>query len=76
MPIAPVIQVATGSIDGLNVEFFTQAPYFPGSVKVFLNGQLKTKTLDDGWVENGGQKVTLNESPKVGDVVQVYYIPV
>lgn len=75
----PLIQPLLGAIDGSNQVFDTPAPYVPGSVRVFINGQLKTKDLVDGWTELGGTKVRLKEPPQVlsgyADVVQAYYIP-
>lgn len=76
MAIPALIQVATGTIDGVNTVFETSADYVTGSVQVFLNGQLKRVDLEDGWVELGGKKVKLNEPPIVGDVVQIYYRPI
>lgn len=41
----------SGVVDGANLVFNTPTPYSPGTLAVFLNGQLATKTWDDGWIE-------------------------
>jgi hypothetical protein len=76
VPAIPRIEVPSGVIDGSNRVFYTTAPYRPGTVRVFLNGQLKQGLLDDGWFELGTNKVRLKEAPRVEDVLQFYYIPV
>lgn len=68
-----VFRNLTGLVDGVNTVFQTPVPYVPGSVRVFLNGQLKRSDLGDGWVELGYDKVQLNFAPEVSDVVQVYF---
>jgi len=79
MPL-PRFEVPTGAIDGVNKDFYVSQPYRPGSVAVFLNGQLQTKALDDGWTETDPTTglVTLNEAPRdIGtcpDVVQIFYL--
>lgn len=65
---------ANGSVDGVNTLFWTSASYVPGSVRAFVNGQLKRQDLDDGWIELGGKKVQLKEAPRTGEVVQFYYL--
>jgi len=73
---------ATGVIDGVNRDFTVLYPYEPGSVAVFLNGILQTRTFADGWVETDPASglVTLNEAPRAlglpgvsPDVVQIFY---
>lgn len=64
-----------GAINGFNTTFGTTTDYKPGSVLVYLNGQLKEAVRDDGWVELGLQQVKLKEAPRAGDVVQAYLIP-
>lgn len=77
--VFPVIEPLHGLVDGTNVIFETNVPYLAGSVRVFVNGQLKTKALQDGWVELGGKKIRMLEAPKAfprfPDVLQAYYIP-
>jgi len=53
--------------------FQTSHPYVPGSVRIFLNGQLKRADFADGWIELGYDKVQLALPPLVGDVVQAYF---
>ena len=68
-----------GAVNGINTVFETPDPYVPGSVRVFVNGQLKRADLEDGWTELGGRRVRLAEAPKAApgavDVVQAYYEP-
>jgi len=79
MPV-PRFEVPVGVIDGLNTTFTVSRPYQPGTTAVFLNGQLKSQLLDDGWVETSpaGGVVDLKEaplgSPGCEDVVQIFYI--
>lgn len=70
----PIIEPMLGSVNGINTLFRTSAPYVPGTIIVFLNGQAKSGFLDDGWVELGGDKVRLLEAPLTDDVVSAYYI--
>lgn len=76
MPALPKFEVASGVIDGVNVVFTVSAPYQPGTVAVFLNGQLKRKDFVDGWAETNPAAgiVTLAEAPRPGDVVQIFFI--
>lgn len=76
----PRFEVALGVSDGVNLVFFTPtAPYLPGSVAVFLNGQLKRADFMDGWVETNPVtgEVDLLIAPLGGappDVVQIFYL--
>jgi hypothetical protein len=76
VPAIPRIEVPSGIINGSNRVFYTSVAYRPGTVQVFLNGQLKEGLLDDGWFELGTNKVRLKEAPRTEDVIQIYYIPV
>ena len=71
-----IIEVPAGSIDGANKTFTTSKAYAPGTLHVFLNGQLKRADLDDGFIEvNPATGVfEMKEAPLTGDVVQVFYI--
>lgn len=70
----PAIRDLIGVVDGVNTIFKTPVPYVPGSVRVFLNGQLKRSDLSDGWVELGYDEIRLHIAPDVSDVVQAYFI--
>lgn len=76
MPALPKFEVAAGAIDDVNMVFTVSAPYQPGTVAVFLNGQLKRRDFVDGWAETSPATgvVTLAEPPQTGDVVQIFYI--
>jgi hypothetical protein len=71
-----LIKAATGAVDGVNVLFNAATDYKPGSVVVFLNGISLRSTLDDGWVELGGNTVQLLEAPLALDVVQIGFAPI
>lgn len=72
--MVPIIELAGGPVNGLNKVFTSSAAYVPGSVRVFRNGLLNRKADTDGWVELGNKKVRLNETPKIGDVIKLYYL--
>lgn len=69
-------EVPSGVIDGSNTVFVVSSAYAPSSVAVFINGQLKNRPLEDGWVETNPAAgvVTLAEPPRVGEVVQIFFI--
>jgi len=71
----PHFEIPLGFIDGANRDFQVSLPYLPNSTAVFRNGQLQTRNWLDGWVESapGTGWVRLNEAPKVGDVIQIFY---
>ena len=73
MPYMERIEVLSGAVNGLNNVFQTSQPYVPGSVRIFLNGQLKRADFADGWIELGYDKVQLALPPLAGDVVQAYF---
>jgi hypothetical protein len=67
----PHFEVAGGTIDGVNVLFTTSLPYTPGTVAVFLNGQL---LRTNEWMELGGRTFQLAQPPVPPDMVQVFYL--
>ena len=71
----PIIESADGIVDGANRVYETSIPYLPGSLRVFLNGFLLRRDLEDGWAELGDKEVRMNEAPLTGDIVQLYYLP-
>lgn len=70
----PIIEKAGGLVNGVNTVFTTSGSYVPGSVRVFRNGLLSRQEDTDGWVELGAKKFRMNETPKIGDVLRVYYL--
>lgn len=74
MALVPVIELAGGPVNGVNKIFTSSASYVPGSVRVFRNGLLNRKGDTDGWVELGSKKVRLTETPKIGDIIKLYYL--
>lgn len=55
----------TGPVDSSNRMFYTPTPYTPGTLAVFLNGQLKPRDQTDGYVETNPAtgEFTMNEAP-------------
>lgn len=73
--VVPVIRVCSGTINGSNLIFKTPAPYVPGTLRVFVNGQLLRSDFDDGWTELGGDTFRLKEAPIVEDTISAYFVP-
>lgn len=69
----PVLAEATGIIDGVNVDYTTPSPYFPGSLWVYINGVLVQQDGDEGPIELGGNAFQLREALRTGDTLHVYY---
>ena len=71
----PHYEKLAGVIDGVNVNFTTSRPYSPGSLSVYLNGQLQQQ---DCWTETdpstGAVTVSFQYAPRVGEVVQAFYL--
>ena len=72
-----ITRLAIGTINGTNRLFRTVVPYRTGSVQPILNGQF----LTDAWVEQGGDKVLMDDpplpadGPRPADVLQLQFIP-
>jgi hypothetical protein len=75
MPV-PRFEVAVGTIDGSNLTFAVSVAYQAGSLAVFLNGQLKDRSFMDGWTESSPHlgQFTMAEAPRVGDIVQAFFL--
>ena len=73
---APRFETPPEPVDGLNAVFTTSVPYLYKSVRVFRNGLLLRKDLSDGWVEDPPTKVHLLETPRVTDIIRLYYVPI
>jgi hypothetical protein len=69
-------EVAQGAVNGSNRTFKTARLYKTGSLRVWTNGMLGLAGLVDGWAELGGQKFRMDEAPRDGDQVQVYYLAI
>ena len=68
--------VLVGDIDGVNTTFtVSHGEYLPGSLQIFLNGQLLAQGVDEAWVElnPGSGTFMLNEPPVVGDIITVIH---
>jgi len=68
-----LLRVLVGAVNGTNQVFQTPYPYVPGSVRIFVDGQLKREDFADGWIELGYDKVQLKIAPISGSVVQAYF---
>jgi len=75
----PQFELLTGTIDGANPDFYTSRAYSPGSVAVYLNGQLLLNRTGNPWTEtdpNAGQ-ITVTDAglvPRVGDEIAAFYL--
>lgn len=73
--MTPVFEDSIDQPDGIKTIFDTQYTYVAGTVRVFVNGQLKTVQRADGWKELGGKKVLLKEVLRADDHLIFYYLP-
>ncbi len=72
---APRLELPNGLQDGVNQAFYTNLPYLPSSLQVFVNGQLKRADLDDGFTLSPPLVFVMKQAPLPTDVFQVYYQP-
>lgn len=49
---APIFQVLSGTINGVNDTFFFSVPYTPGTVALYYNGQLLLHGGGNPWIES------------------------
>lgn len=70
-----VVEPGIGTPNGIRTLFRTSSPYLVGSVRMFVNGLLMSKDLEDGWSELGDRKVQTKLVLDPSDIVQFYYIP-
>lgn len=74
----PKFETPTGAINGVNLVFFTSAPYTPGTLAVYRNGQLLLNAAGNPWVETdpsiGKFTIGSEELPLTGDAVAVFFI--
>ncbi len=72
----PHFDELVGTIDGVNQTFYAPLAYTPNTTAALLNGQMKKKSFIDGWSESNPAlgEITLNEAPRVGDVVHLFYL--
>lgn len=70
----PVTAEAIGVIDGANVDFNTPVAYYPGTLFVFLNGQLLPQDDElQGPIELGGTSFRLPVPPVTDDRLHVWF---
>jgi len=65
-----VVEAAIGTVDGANTTFQTSATYVPGTVLVFLNGQLQRKEVVQ---ELGNRTFIVDDAPDAEDILYVRY---
>ena len=70
---APVKDKAIGTPDGVLLDFETQFDYIAGTLRVWLNGQLKLAVNDDGFTETGANTFQMKEAPRPTDVLFTLY---
>jgi len=68
-----VLRNLIGDIDGVNQVFTTPTAYRSNTIALWVNGQLKVASNDDGFVEVDATTVELRIPPQVGEVLQVMY---
>lgn len=69
MAIRLVFKTAVETPDGSLKRFNTKTPYKTGTVILNLNGRSHIQ----GWTEQGGTVIDLDEAPQIGDVVSFWY---
>lgn len=62
-----------GAVDGVNTEFYVSFDFQPETVQVFVNGRLKVRDWDDGFLVQGARKVVMKEAPLSGDSLEIEY---
>ena len=76
MASRPVTEVAIGAINDVNQDFNTSGTYIPGTLNVYVDGQLRRRDYDDGFSEMGGTAFKMKIAPTSGSVVQARYTSV
>jgi hypothetical protein len=71
-----LIESGVGPVNGVNKIFTVSALYLAGSSQVWLNGLLLRKDGTNGWAELGANKISMDEAPVPGDIIQVFYRPI
>lgn len=74
----PHFEVLSGVVNGVNLVFTTSVPYTPGTLALYLNGQLLLTPSGNPWTETspstGVVTVHSEELPETGDVVAAFYL--
>jgi hypothetical protein len=72
----PITELAIGVINDVNRDFNTSGTYIPGTLNVYLDGQLLRKDYTDGFNEMGGTAFKMNVAPRSNSVLQARYTTV
>ena len=67
-------EVASGSIDGVNVAFSVAFAFAVGTLQVFLNGDLQEPGAGADYTLTGGTGFSFTLAPKPGDKVLAVYV--
>lgn len=70
----PRFETAQGTVDGVNRDFSVSEDYTANTLVVFRNGQLLERSMDNGWVELGGNDFRMNIAPLPADILQAFYM--
>lgn len=74
----PRFEALSGTVNGVNRVFTTSAAYTPGTVAVFLNGQLLKNPAGDPWVEQnpttGEIELAVDCTPVKDDQLAAFYV--
>lgn len=70
---SPKLEEAVGTKDGVNIIFSTTASYVPGTLFVYINGQLQSK---DFVTEITNLVFSVGYPPLTEDIVYVRYLTV
>ena len=66
-------ETPVGLINGANAFFESEFPYFPESLKVYVNGIRISEGVTEDYIITGNTTFTLNESPVIGDIILIDY---
>lgn len=72
----PRIELLAGVVNGINTDFTTPTPYTPNTLTAIVDGQLREKSLDDGFIEQDPDTglVRFKIAPLTGSLLQAFYI--
>lgn len=62
-----------GAINGANTAYTTSFDFDPDTVNIFVNGRLKVRDLDDGFVLRAPRTIIMKEALLEGDSLEVEY---
>jgi hypothetical protein len=66
-------ETLSGAIDGVNTDYLCSFDFIPDAVNVYVNGLLKIRDWDDGFLVVGTRTVRMKEPLLTGDSLEVEY---